>query len=337
MIGGSELNALKLSKFINYNFYWLSIIYHQNKFLRKYDTILNFYSLKKNSIFNIFANLIFIFKIIKKNNVSTIYAIGFLPSLYSSIVKFFIKINLITTRRGKGNEEKKYFFLFYQVINLFSNTIETNSRVIFNDLKKNLLTRKKIVLIQNIIPNYIFNNKKNKKNKKNKNITIGILSNLRPVKNPVLLRDVIEKICNSKNNIIFKIVGRDYLKTYSNLTKKFANKIFWRKHMFNEQIYSFYKSIDILLITSFYESSPNIIYEAFSNGVPVVSTPNPGSKGLIKNYYNGFISNDFSTKNIVKGLNIIISDLSSFSKNSNNTFNLKYSFDKNLKKILKYL
>jgi glycosyltransferase involved in cell wall biosynthesis len=157
------------------------------------------------------------------------------------------------------------------------------------------------------------------------------------VKNPVLLRDVIEKICNSKNNIIFKIVGRDYLKTYSNLTKKFANKIFWRKHMFNEEIYSFYKSIDILLITSLYESSPNIIYEAFSNGVPVVSTPNVGSKDLIKNNYDGYLSADFSAKNIVRGINAVKSNLKFFSQNSKSTFDLKYSFDKNLKKILKYL
>jgi len=340
MIGGSELNALKLSKFIKYNFYWLTIVNYQNKLFRKNKTILAFYSLKKNTIINICANLFLIFKVIRKKKINTIYAIGFLPSLYSSIIKIFIKINLITTRRGKGKEEKNFFFLFYQVINLLSDTIETNSKVIFNDIKKNYLIKKKIVLIQNIITNYIFNNNnknKNKNNKNNKSITIGVLSNLRPVKNPILLKEVVEEICTSSNNVVFKIVGRDYLKTYANLKNKFNKKIFWIKYISNEELYHFYKSIDILLITSLYESSPNIIYEAFSNGVPVVSTPNVGSKDLIKNNYDGYLSADFSAKNIVSGINAVILNLKFFSKNSKSTFDLKYSFDKNLKKILKYL
>lgn len=334
MIGGSELNALKLSRFIKHNFFWLTVEKHRNIFFRNFKTILRFYSLKKNNPINFILNLFFIFTIVKKHKINTIYAIGFLPSLYSSIIKIFLKINLVTTKRGKGNEVKKKFFIFSQIINILSDTIETNSYTIFKQIKKSFFVKKKIVLVENIIPQYIY---KTQNKKKNTNITIGILSNLRPIKNPNLIKNLIEKICLPTNKVNFKIIGRDYLKTYSYVSNKFKNKINWKKHINNEKINSFYQSIDILLITSLYESSPNVIYEAFSNGVPVVSTPNEGSKFLIRQYYNGYISKDFNSRSLIKGINKVKSNLDYFSQNAKKTFDKNYSFEKNIKKITKYL
>ena len=340
IVGGSELNALKLSKVLPYNFFWLSFFKKKIDYFLKFRSIRKFFDLnleeskKKFSLLNFIFSLIKLQKILRLKKIDTVYAIGFLPGLLASVIKLFTKINLITTRRGADKSHETKYFIPNLIINILSDTIETNSKSIYKENKKKFILRNKIKYVENIIPKHLVCKKK-KKNNKRRHI-VGIIANLRPIKNPNLLKSLVENLCEKKNHIYFNLIGRDYKNYYKNLKKRYKKKISWKKFVPNEKISNFYNSIDTLLITSFFESSPNIILEAFSNGIPVVSTPNKGSKNYIINNYNGEISADFNSRSLILCLHKVLTFKKKYSNNSKKFFIKNYNFEKNINKIKSY-
>ena len=67
-------------------------------------------------------------------------------------------------------------------------------------------------------------------------------------------------------------------------------------------MFFFYNSIDLLLMTSKSEGSPNVVLEAQSNGVPTVSVPIDANEGIIKNNYNGVIINNRDPNSFFNGV-----------------------------------
>ena len=186
---------------------------------------------------------------------------------------------------------KKYFpaLLF---MNSMSDIIETNSLSIFNKFKNNKFLKKKVVFTNNIIEKKIYNGHKSslfdKKTTKKIKI-IGMALNIRPVKDPLLIKKIIDIVLNEK---LFKflVVGRDKDNFWKKIVRKHKNKIFWQNSLPPKKMKNFYNTIDILLITSKSEGSPNIIPEAFANKVPVATVPIPAIEGIVINKLNGSIS-----------------------------------------------
>ena len=123
----------------------------------------------------------------------------------------------------------KYFpvLLF---MNYMSDIIETNSLSIFNKFKHNKFLKKKVIFTNNIIEKEIYTGHKtfllDKKRSKNIKI-IGMALNIRPVKDPLLIKKIIDIILNEK---LFKffIVGRDKDNFWKKIVRKHKNKIFWQ-------------------------------------------------------------------------------------------------------------
>ena len=159
--------------------------------------------------------------------------------------------------------------------------------------------------------------------------------NIRPIKDPTLISNIINKIIKSKR-FIFVIVGRDNNNFWKYYKKKHKNNIFWFKSLKQEKMKNFYKTIDILLITSKSEGSPNIVPEAFSNNVPVVSVPIVAMKGLVKHNYNGLISKNRSADEVVKCIFQARKDLKRLSINSKIFFKKKFILKKTIRKISSY-
>lgn len=59
----------------------------------------------------------------------------------------------------------------------------------------------------------------------------------------------------------------------------------------------YYNAADVLLMTSFYEGSPNVIKEAMACNCPVVTT-NVGDVSLLLGSVNGCFVTDFNPENI---------------------------------------
>ena len=221
--GGSELNASKVTKYLKNDYFWISLGPKRSLKEFKNKNIKNFYFLN----FKISRCLAFIKKIIiiiKQKKINTIYAIGFYPGLIASIAKIFCRVKIITTKRNEINlfDKIKYFpaLLF---MNYMSDVIETNSLNLFNSFRHNIFFKKKIIFVNNIIENKIYTGKKkNLLNKEEKKINkiIGMALNIRPVKDPLLIKDIIDIILK-KNLFKFLIVGRDKDNFWKKLVRKY--------------------------------------------------------------------------------------------------------------------
>ena len=71
-----------------------------------------------------------------------------------------------------------------------------------------------------------------------------------------------------------------------------------------ENIEHLYREVDILLLTSEYEGSPNCTIESMASGVPVLATNVGNVSEIISNNINGYIIDPYSESEFVK---IIIS------------------------------
>lgn len=328
--GGSELNAKKITKYIDNNYFWVSLS-------RKKKQVLKIKNLKKIlflsfTITRFFNSLLKLEKFVQKNKINIIYAIGLYPSVLASILKLKYKFKLIITRRGVINflEFLKYFY-FYVFIYFLSNKIETNSKKIFENFKKNFFFKKKIYLINNLVEDKIFKGKYKRILKKEKTI-LGFALNIRSVKDPKLIKEIIE-IVHNNSNFKFLIVGRDRDNFWTNISKKYKKRVIWLNSLDQNKMINFYKTIDFLLITSKSEGSPNTVVEAMSNSKPTISVPIDATEGLIVNNYNGIISENRSPEKFFKAIIKANKNKKKLSKNSILFFQKNFNLKKNINKL----
>ena len=169
-------------------------------------------------------------------------------------------------------------------------------------------------------------------NKKVKNNTfvIGFIGAIDTRKQWWIAMDAIEEASKHSNNIILKIAGNGPDK------KLLEDRILLKPDLFNylgevsNPVEEFYNDLDLLLMTSELEGLPMVILEAFSLGIPVISTPVGGIPEIIIDGYNGYLVNEDS-KNIgskISLLNENIELLQSLSDNAYSTFKKGLSIKK---------
>ncbi len=114
-------------------------------------------------------------------------------------------------------------------------------------------------------------------------------------KNLVFLLKVFQKIIKKRKNVYFMIVGDGPEK--ENLEKQsfrlgLKEKIIFTDKISYQRIPSFYKASDIFLFSSFSEVQPTIFTEAMASELPIVAVRAIGSRDVILNGENGFLSSD---------------------------------------------
>lgn len=164
------------------------------------------------------------------------------------------------------------------------------------------------------------------------NYDLIFLGRLAYPKNPERLIEIINLVKKQKKDISLAIVGDgeerakiekmiDDYKLNENIT------LFG----FQDNPYPILKQSKILIMTSIYEGTPMAALEAQAMGKPIIGTPVDGIKKIVKNEYNGFLSND-NTKISEAIINYTESD-----EYKNIANNVKRCFDKfnNLTKYIK--
>lgn len=77
------------------------------------------------------------------------------------------------------------------------------------------------------------------------------------------------------------------------------SRIIFHGFIKNENIMSFYKSANMVIVPSIcYDNSPLVIYESFSTGTPVIGSRIGGIPELIKDGYNGFLFEPGNSKDL---------------------------------------
>lgn len=127
---------------------------------------------------------------------------------------------------------------------------------------------------------------------------ILFVGSLKHQKNLPFLMLSIKELSWSRQDFIFRIVGdgplRDDLKT---IAKELGIVQFVSFEGFSPNPASFYKDADLVVLGSLYEGFPNVLVEAISYGVPVVSVDcKSGPSDIVKPEINGFLVDKFNAR-----------------------------------------
>jgi glycosyltransferase involved in cell wall biosynthesis len=271
--GGAEKNILLI-----HNLVLKKRINSKIIFLRKTNKKKINFNKRKNFIFFNSKKIIFsLFKLlnyINKNNPDVVYSTTYSVNLICIIVKILSYKNFfLITRESNNIFKKKFYSNFYEKILLkfvflynFSDRIIAPSHTIFSQLKKIVLKKNKVLLINNIIE--FINDKKLlnsdkiliEKIKKDKKKIVLSIGRLEHQKNFIyLLRSF---IFLKKKKISLIIIGNGKLKNHLDLFIKKNN--LKNVYMLGERsnLSLFYKRSDLYVQTSLYEGMPNCILEA---------------------------------------------------------------------------
>jgi len=134
--------------------------------------------------------------------------------------------------------------------------------------------------------------------------------------------------------------GHQYEKINNDIKKYHLSNIELKGWCTTTEVKTILKNSDILVLPSYAEGFPNAIIEAFTFGLPVISTNVGGIPDSVKNGWNGFIvkpgdRNQLkdAMEKLVLNKNLIIK----FSKNSIKILNKRHSQKENCKKIFNAL
>lgn len=125
-----------------------------------------------------------------------------------------------------------------------------------------------------------------------KDFVIGFVGRLDPIKNFDLLLDIFSYCYNEDRNFKLLIVGDGQEKSYieNNCSRKnLSNNVIMVGEKNN--VISYLRAFDVLLMTSYSEQMPMSIIESMSVGVPVVSSDVGEISSIIDHAENGFLFN----------------------------------------------
>lgn len=147
-----------------------------------------------------------------------------------------------------------------------------------------------------------------RENKKTK-IFISI-GRLFPQKNQMLMIDAFEMLLKKGHDAHLLIIGAyDVIPEFTETCKE-KIKTPTRIHLLGEKnnVADFLKEADALCFSSLFEGMPIAILEAFSLGVPTISTPVGGIPDIIKDAETGYLSKDMTPESYCEALERIFDD-----------------------------
>ena len=120
---------------------------------------------------------------------------------------------------------------------------------------------------------------------KNQNFTIGCIANFWPLKDQMTLIRAVERlVVGGKENILVRFIGtgatRGECETYvrkNNLCKHFS----FEDEVMHDQLLSFYQSLDLFILPSYWEAFGCVYTEAYACGVPFIAVKGQGISEII--------------------------------------------------------
>lgn len=263
---------------------------------------------------NTFLDIFYIIKVtyyILKLKPDIILSYNIKPNIYSSLINYFLKRNLIVNITGlgssiiqKGLKRRLIFFLYKLVLN--------NSNFIFfqNFHDRHLFLKLRIIKKNNslVVPGSGINLNENKFIKKdNFTNTFMFIGRIIIDKGISELIEAIKIVKNYDKNINFIFLGK-----FDKNNPKSMNEFVFNKFIkdygithyeFTDNIDKFYQSADAIILPTYREGTPRVLLEAMSRGINVLCSNTIGCNHLISHNHNGIM---FLKKNINDLANKII-------------------------------
>lgn len=262
-------------------------------------------------------------KIVNEYNPDYIHAHDYRATFYAS---FFYKKCKIIAHIHVNNPvmtKKNFYSVFFNYIFKKVNNIIWVS----DSALDNYYYRKKVISKSQVIYNVIDSNYIKKRSQEyscKEKYDLVFIGRLSTQKNPERLVELVELIKQNKTSIKLAIVGDGEKKEeIINLIKekKLSKNI--KIFGFQDNPYPILNNSQLLILTSRWEGTPMVALEAQALGKPIISTPVDGMKKIIKNDYNGYLS-----ENNVDLVNHVISYL-----DEKTYLNLSKNVKENFRKI----
>tara|TARA_B110000444_G_scaffold197160_1_gene187957 strand:- start:683 stop:1774 length:1092 start_codon:yes stop_codon:yes gene_type:complete len=312
-LGGSEKQLFLLAKGLrksNYNVLVIvlsSIVEPYGRMLKN-DGV-EVISIKKRLPYIDFFRIFHLRKKLKDKKINIIYSFSLTANYYSFFsVLFEQNINFISGSRNIETDRGRF-------LKIIDDTIIRNAKALITNSHSNLDYIKSNSKKPESINGFVINNGIDIKskisisyNKNKKHISIGTIALFKKQKNYPLFIKLCQEIASTFERITFMSIGYGpefekmvlYAKE-NNLDKKLK---FMGNSIDAEKIME--ENFDIFLLTSYKEGLPNVVMEAMSLGIPVVSTNVGGVKELIEHNKTGFLVPSNDLNGLVKYCSLLI-------------------------------
>ena len=251
---------------------------------------------------NRILRLIYLFFAIRKSKVKILQSQHFHTNIYVSIISRLLRIQEIGAIRNNVLDEVAPLRVFGKVCLILPRLIAANSSIGIENAVLLGRPRSKLFLLPNVVdtdyfsPNYLT---------KIKDQCLQIVSIGRLVSQKRfdrLLR--IASICKEKNlNFLITVYGdgilkEEILKNVTNLHLEENVNILGSVG----DLRKVYQNADLLILTSDYEGTPNVILEAMACGIPVIATNVGGISDLVHHDKTGYLFDPNDERAIAYGI-----------------------------------
>jgi glycosyltransferase involved in cell wall biosynthesis len=308
-IGGAQKHLLTLQESLRNDIdpYIACIARKNSKLINRLDGVKMFTGMgpESYSIGNVVNSIILLKKIVNQHDIQIIYAYGFEASFIGSLAAYFSRVPFISRRGELAAWRKKKHMLAFGLINMIASVIVVNSPQVQFITEKELFSKDKIRLIRNAIKTRSIPKSDIKKNTK----IIGMIANLRRIKNHLQLLASVPEITRRFPNLEVWLIGegpdRDYIKELI-IELKIEKNV--QLLGYRDDIESLLPKMDCCVLTSHAEGSPHAILEAMSFGVPVVATSVGGNNDAVVDGHTGFLVKPGDVKELAKKISVIFQD-----------------------------
>lgn len=272
------------------------------QFLRRINTDIPIHNLNK---LHARSAIIALGKVLKNLKIDICLSFNFQMSVQLILLKKLLGFKYIIYSRGintfsqKVSKEKsfrhKYFnaFIIKKLYNKSDFFIAQSTGMKKDMIQSLCVPESKIKIIFN--PSFCFDKNNNvvqaRKNRQPEMKEILFVGSLKEQKNIHFLLECIAELLKIRQDFIFRIVGDGKLRgSIQSFIKKLDLKEFVTLEGYSDNAYSFYKQANLLLLSSWYEGFPNVLVEALSTGIPVISVDcMSGPSDIIQDDVNGYL------------------------------------------------
>ncbi len=254
-------------------------------------------------------------QIVRAHNIQIIQAYSFAPTVFGAVVSVFTGARLISFQRSLHMWQNKRYRWVYRLALRAADRILSNSEAGKNTILKEAGSLKKTVqVIYNQVEVTVSDPELRHRLRKELGISsgeivVGMVANLRPVKNPGLFVDVALEVCALLDGVSFLSIGdgpeRPALET------RVARAGMDKRIRFLGSIVPadpYYECMDIFMLTSNSEGCPMAVLEAMSHGLPIVATRVGGVPEVVEGGKNGYLVPAGDRHLLVKTLYNLVQD-----------------------------
>lgn len=229
-------------------------------------------------------------KIVKNIKPDIIHAHDVKASILASL--FNKKCKVISHIHGNSLEMRKVSIksLLYLICSKRFKHIFWVSNSCFFDYKYSKKIEDKSSILVNVINTQRINELAKEKGMTD-NYDVIYVGRLVQLKNPLRMIKIFESVCKEKYNAKLAIIGDGVM---FNEIQEYITSHNLKNNIdllgFKNNPYKYIYKSKMMILTSIYEGTPMCVLEAMALGKPIISTPTDGLIDLIKQDYNGFLS-----------------------------------------------